>query len=135
MCDTTPEPRKGRLRRIVKWTTSSVGAVVLLLANYIALWCCYLWDGGRDNVVIRNVPWSSFEPLEEYAFYSDRPGSDTLCTLSYWSGNGGLFSWEFSEAQMLCYKHAECHGLLELLKAEVMSFEEAEEDLPDFDSY
>jgi len=100
MTDTTPEPHKGRLRRIVKWMTLSMAAMVLLLASYIGTWFCCLWDL-ENNVFFGRVPYWPFKPLLWYAHETDLPGSDNLLILTLWVLFGGEGAWEDCETMML----------------------------------
>lgn len=107
MSQTPSEPRKRRLRRIVKWTTLSVAAVVLLLASYVALWCCYVCGEVIPSAVQSRIPLRLFDPIDEYVV-STLPGSDLLYTLTEWSGGCGEESWDYCHDWMRCNKYGDC---------------------------
>ena len=113
--------RPKRRQRLVRRVVFATGGLVLLISNYVALWCCYYWDfaprffvGSMDNVVNRHLPQELMTPLDLYA-ESEFPGSDVLNTLQVWSLSGGNASWEMCVAETLCAKHDDCERLDQLL--------------------
>ena len=118
MSDAKPEVPKDRFRPIVKRTAWTVAGMVLLLANYIGLWCLECWDPVALDERLRNVldiiPLEVYYPLDVYAADTDYIGSDTLYTLPWWCHHGGRSSWEEAEALAMCVKHRDCERLKEL---------------------
>jgi len=98
------KPKKQRLHRIVKWTVLSTSAVVLWLATYISLWCCWLWH--QQTLIARVIPGEAFMPLHEYAS-SSLAGSDRFYTVAILSRSHGEWTWRECRAYMRHRKHSE----------------------------
>jgi hypothetical protein len=102
-----PPGKLAKRRRVVKWLALSLATVVLLLADYFALYCVWLWDGNTPAPTLdRIIPPRLIVPAHRYV-ESDRPGSDSLFTIAIWSRLHGEWTWKECHAYMRDIKHDE----------------------------